>query len=780
MKAAVRKVSTNGGIVAPFLDARIDLARLQNGCLEKLNQIPHESGASISRPGLIYDFRVNRQTVIREYIVSISVTYLLLFSDRELRIVRNNELIQVNGEDLVIETPYLEADLFELKIDSLIDLLWIAHPNYHPYQLSRITEENWDFRKLNFVSPPMIPRIGESTDITPSGTTGTITLTATNNDFFFPGHVGSFWKIGHELDSSVLQTSLDRSSGGTITTDWINVHGDWSFTTGGNWIADIDIERRFNGEIKKIRRFKARSTTENVATTGTEQPGSELRIVHFNPAGETDAEETIQAPAFNPSASITIADTRLFGLVEILSVNNQGDEATARVIRPLFSTAQTNLWEEGAWSEFRGFPSIVQEHERRLMFSASRSFPNRYWASAQGDREDYELGDEAQSPFSFDLPSRDVISWMLSERQLVISTRKEEIIITSGRDDLSLSGENARARINGSEGSSRVQAIKNSNAILYAERRGRRVRQLTDNEGSGFYANTDITAFCPHLFDDYVIQMSAAQLDQKLVFVLLSNRKLLCINHNLDQAMSSWFVIETEGDFESVATLPGDLTEDIVYVITRREINGETVRQLEHFATEQWDLIEKGNAEDMIYSDMAKVFEFEEKQSVLTGLEDWEGKELQVLGDAGVQPRKTVINGELELENPARKVIVGLPYKKAMTPMWFDDVNSPSQGRRRKINKLYTSLYQSGNVKISATDEDPFGELKENEELLSHEVTRRNFADALGEAPALENNYLEITLEARHSRKQSVRFESDSPLPMNIQSIHLLYDVNER
>ena len=783
MEAFVRRVSFNGGVVAPYLDTRIDLAKYQTGLIESLNQIPCDWGGSQTRPGLVYDSRLNRFTVLVPYVVSASVSYLLLLSDGEMRIARDGVILPEIARDEndlpvdVIQTPYTEADLYELKVDSLIDRLWIAHPNHPPFRLSRISQENWDFRELPVINPPMIPRAGEDQLLTLAARTGQgVTLTS-DADLFVPAHVGSYWRIGAETDGQSLELGLSASNGNTSTSPWFLVQGDWAFTTSGNWRGNIYIERTRDGgtTVEIARSFAGQSELRNIASSGTEADPAELRI-RF----ESSNPGNVDAPAFNPQAAIEVSNTDIYGLVRVVGFTS-ATEVQVDVIQEVYTTDATALWEEGAWSAFRGYPAAVVVHERRLMFAATQAFPNRYWSSRQDDRQDFRLEDDDQSALAFDLPSRDVIQWMLAERQLIVGTRSEEVIVSSGRDDLPLSPENSIARIQGSIGSTRVQAIKNSNAILYAERRGRRVRELSGDEfGGEAYTNTDITSFAPHLFDAGVIQMAKGKLEQDLVFFLLSNRKLLCLNHNRDQQISSWFTIETKGDFESIAALPGSTTEDIVYCVTRREINGQTVRQLEHFAVDQWDLVEEGNAEDMVFADMARTFTFENPETVINGLEDWEGEELAILGDGAVQPRRTVENGSIELEFQARKVTIGLPYTSRMVPLWFEDLNTPTQGRKRKIAKVYFSAFKGGNTTLRATDEETFGALLDGQELLSFEVPRRNFADNLGKAPGLEVGFFQVSLESRHSRRQSVIFERTEPLPMIIQSMHLIYNVGQK
>lgn len=781
MKASVRKVSSNGGVVAPYLDGRIDLARYATGLIDSKNQIPCDWGGSVTRPGLVYDARLTGPTVIFEYTVSSAVSYVLLFSEFELRIWDGSGFVQDGGGDLVITTPYTESELYELKIDSLVDLLWIAHPNHYPRRLTRGLAGAWDFDLLPLYRPAMILRAGETETITPSGTTkgSSITLTA-SSALFNVGHEGSYWRIGEEVESSTIEFDIDGShtAGAWNLGTPGTVVGDWSFTTSGTWVGKIRLMRSTDGGATySVIRESSVEGNRNVASTGTEDEPVLMRIDYYKPTGVLDPNY-----ANNPQAVVEFETQVVYGLVQIDAGGFVSDTVVnATVISTLYGTSATEFWEEGAWSTYRGFPACVATHERRLIFAATQSFPNRFWASRQSDRQDFQLADDEQSPFSFDLPSRDTIQWMLSERTLTIGTRSEEIILSSGRDDLPLSQQNANPKVVGSIGSSRVQAIKSSNAILYAESRGRRIREISVDEIAGdVFQNGDITAFAPHIFDASVLQMAQGKWDQDCVFVLLSNGKLVAINHNRDQKISSWFTIETQGTFTSVAKNPGNNTEDKVYVVTKRTINGSDHYQLEHFAVDQWDYIETGDISEMIYSDMATTVTLLPNTNVVTGLGDWEGEEVTILADGAVQTPKTVTGGQITLDEDAQKVVLGLAFESKFTPLWFEDVQTPSQGRPRKVTKLYVQAYNSGNMSVQASDEETYGDLEEGEQLGSYAVPRRNFADLLGAAPALETGFFEISLPTRHSRRQTVTFSRSAPLPMIIQSIHSVYDIGTK
>ena len=767
--------------MSPYLDGRVDLARYQTGCIEDINQIPCDWGGSVSRPGLIYDERVDRVTVMHEFVVNQAISYVLLFSEYELRILKDGEIVQeASGGDLVITTPYEEDDLYELKVDTLVDIGWISHPDYFPRQLTRESELSWTLETLPIYDPPTLERSSDNEDITitPSAKTGTITLTASEG-IFTADHVGSYWRIGTKTGEFKTSVFLGGDSN-TVTSDWLLVQGEWSFATTGNWETDVlRIERRYPGKsVETIRDFDGSGKLRNVSDAGTQEDPAELRIY-----AETNADND---DGYDPNAVIEIDNDVVWGVVKITGFTS-ATEVTAEVVeepenRQLWSTSATDEWEEASWSDERGHPATVAVHERRLFLASTTTQPNRFWASGQDDRQDFVLGDDATDAFSYDLPSRDIVQWLLSDRNLLVGSRKEEIMMSSGRDDLALTPENSIARKYGSYGSSRVQAIQHANSVLYVDRNGRKVRELSDDSQTGAFRNANLSAFAPDLFTSYVLQMKSARvMDQQIVFFVLADRTCIALVHDRDQQMSSWFKIETDGDFESVGVQPGDQDEDRVYFMVRRTINSVVHRQVESLSTNEWTKVLENDQSNMVYVDMAKVIDNAGYEiSEITGLDDWEGKEVAILADGAILPSKTVTSGTISVSTAADKIIVGLPYERNTTPMWFEDTQSPTQGKLRKIAKVLFSVYQSGNVTVKATDEETFGALSTGQELQSYEIARRDVSDNLGGAPALETGYFEVSLESRHSRQQSVEFTTSQPLPMILQTMHLTYEINDR
>lgn len=159
----------------------------------------------------------------------------------------------MNGRTLrvyEIATPYLEADLDELKYAQSGDILYIACKGYEQRELRRFSDISWTLSTPSYdtLSWPAFDDVNvTATTITPSATTGTgITLTASTS-LFTADYVGSYIKMTHSSTTGYVKVTAYSSGtsvtadviatlGGTgATDDWYN--GMWSSLNG--WPVDV-------------------------------------------------------------------------------------------------------------------------------------------------------------------------------------------------------------------------------------------------------------------------------------------------------------------------------------------------------------------------------------------------------------------------------------------------------------------------------------------------------------------------------------------------------------
>lgn len=158
-----------------------------------------------------------------------------------------------------ISTPYLEADLFQLKFNQSADTLYIAHPSYAQRKLTRSAHTSWTLSTITFSDGPYLATNVSATTLTLSGTTGSVTVTASAATFTVTTDIGRLirWKdpannwtwltiTATASTTSVTATiSGPDASAGTATVNWRL--GVWSITTGFPGAVSFFEDRLFWG-----------------------------------------------------------------------------------------------------------------------------------------------------------------------------------------------------------------------------------------------------------------------------------------------------------------------------------------------------------------------------------------------------------------------------------------------------------------------------------------------------------------------------------------------------
>lgn len=254
-KASPIQNSFNAGELSPRLLGRTDLDKYRNGVETLRNMIPLPHGPITSRGGTQYirdgKFGSKKIRLVR-FEFSTTQAYILEFGDFYIRVYAGKSnlgsgpfAVEFASEfdtfsPTEIVTPYSEAELFELQFTQSADVLYIAHKSHEPQTLIRTTATTWFLEQFDYLFGPYLELNLDSTlTITPSGTTGSVTLAASAS-LFTTGHVGALWRIGtgngyvritaFTSSTSVSATVIETLSGVGATSDWSE--GAWSILNG--------------------------------------------------------------------------------------------------------------------------------------------------------------------------------------------------------------------------------------------------------------------------------------------------------------------------------------------------------------------------------------------------------------------------------------------------------------------------------------------------------------------------------------------------------------------
>lgn len=197
-----------------------------------------------------------------------------------------------------IATPWGESDLDLLKFTQSADVLYVVHPDYAPREITRTADDAWTVSEYEFKDGPYLDLNTTSTTMTPSGTTGNITITASSATFASTD-VGRLIRIqtsgtwGYaEITAFTSATSVSATVksnlGGTGAVDTWRL-GAWSDTTGWPQVITFFQERlMFGGTATQPQTFWGSKSSDftNFAPTDTSGTVSDSSGVTFTIADD--------------------------------------------------------------------------------------------------------------------------------------------------------------------------------------------------------------------------------------------------------------------------------------------------------------------------------------------------------------------------------------------------------------------------------------------------------------------------------------------------------------
>ena len=339
--ANIPLISFNTGEVSPKIDARSDVEKYSSSCRRLENMFGLQYGPAERRPGFKFiKAAKNSPEKIRmiAFIFSAEIAYMCEFGDQYIRFYFDGaELQDAIGNHVEIASPYAVADLPQLQITQFGDVMWIVHPSYAPYKLSRLTATSFSLDKIVFDDGPFLVRndIDKDDDVTMTssatavGTTGTLTASSAT---FETGHIGALFKLLHPR----AVTEVTQSGAGT--SDALDVKGSWSYVSRGRWAGTVNVQRNEDG--KGFEDFRSYTNTnvgdENIRLDRVE---SEERTQY-----RINAEAGVSS---NFSARLQVFDFLRLSVVRINSLSSS-TVANITVIAEVEDTSATVRWAEGA------------------------------------------------------------------------------------------------------------------------------------------------------------------------------------------------------------------------------------------------------------------------------------------------------------------------------------------------------------------------------------------------------------------------------------------------
>jgi len=232
--------SFTAGEMSDSMQGRTDFAKYFSAAsrIENFVVLPH--GPITRRPGTYFVAEVktsSAKTRLIPFSFSTEQTYVLEFGNQYIRFYKDDGQITSGGSAYEISSPYTTAQLFDLKFAQSADVMYICNENHPVKKLSRTGHTSWTLADVDFTDGPYLDSNTSSTTMTPSGTTGSITITASSSTFVstdvdrFINFSNGYAKITAFTSATVVNATVENDfDNTTAVTDW--KLGAFSTTTG--------------------------------------------------------------------------------------------------------------------------------------------------------------------------------------------------------------------------------------------------------------------------------------------------------------------------------------------------------------------------------------------------------------------------------------------------------------------------------------------------------------------------------------------------------------------
>lgn len=758
---------------SPFLDGRADLEKYDYAArtLQNMRVLPY--GGITLRPGLqfIAGTKNNAQASrVIPFNFSTSTRFVLEVGDHYVRFFSNGVQVEVASVPLELSAPWAAGELFDIHFKQINDVMYLVHPSYPPYKLSRLTDTSWTLEEVDWTYPPLLEEnVMETFKMAISDpTVGTGRTLSCTGLYFNSGMVGSYFELRHLRSGDAVELAL-TASGDSST---LLVKGAWSVVTTERWYGTLEVQRSTDGGStwETIRKFKS-SADRNVSASGDQIEEALLRLHYVqtgDPYGAGVWTGTAPTNYVKANAKLESEEAYSSGLCKVTAYTDP-NTVTVDVLQAIASTAQTDVWSEGAWGPFRGYPRAVGLFEQRLMFGGTATRPTRFWGSRTGDFENFEYGTDDDAAVAFDISAAegDPIQWIESQQRIQIGTGGREYAAGAGNSEEPLSPANVSVRGQSAYGSNHVQAIAVNDAILFLQRQGRKLREMSYDYARDAYVAPDLTLLAEHITEGGIRQIGFARQPDPTVFGVREDGVLVVCTYDREQNIVAWARYITDGVIESACSVYGSPADEI-WCVVRRTINGTTRRYVERFAAESTSKTAARLLDCYATGTLSGPF-----SGVISGLTHLAGKTVRLVV-AGANIGDFAVDSGGSITVPAAKVptlgtyVVGLPYRGILSPMRLEVTmaDGASASRTRRVLKLGLRFKDTLGAKYGPTL-DALAEIDFREETTPMDAS-----------PPLLTGERVVEFEGRNTRSGTFYVVQDEPLPFTLLGVAVRAEIH--
>lgn len=715
-KLSLIQTNFTAGEVSPRLMGRVDIARYQNGAKRLENALVAVQGGLMRTWGTEFVQVVKDSTKkvrLIPYVFNRDQAYMLEFGDHYVRVFKDTQQVAE------IDSPYTEAMLFQINYVQGADTMFLAHQSLPIHRLRRITDDEWTLSEAPFIVKPF-DEIGEKpaieltlgqTNKTLTNQNATVTLA---QDFFLAADVGRNILSGAGVAEIV--SYVDRKK------------------------VTVKISSAFSKAILDGKSWLLEGSPQAKCTPSAKEPIGQSISLSLDRAGwrEQDVGKYVRLNK---------------GLCLITQFsNNQTVQAEIKTALSATAAVPANAWslEAVVWNDDYGYPSAVTLHNQRLFCGGSYEKPQTIWMSKIAEYLNFELstGDDDAASFTISSDQINPIVHLTQADNPIALTYGGEFSLSGSASKTAITATNINIKSHSAYGCNHVKPIRIGNQLFFVQRSGRKLRSTAYDASSDAMIASDATVLSEHITEGGVVDMAYQQEPESVLWLVRADGQMATLTVDSGQEVLAWSRQYTDGDYETIATIPNGIADE-VWVVVKRPINGQVVRYIERFNTE-------------VYTHSSRLFSDIQGMDQITQLHHLEGKVVDIVADGIAMQQQTVNKGTIKLVRKAFKVCIGLPYNTLVETLSSEiqSATGTTQGSSTRVGEVILRFLSTTGCRVNG-NVLPF----------------RNFGDSVLDqpVPVFTGDYKVETL----GWSNTLVVQQDQPFPFYLLAIVKKVSVND-
>lgn len=236
------------------------------------------------------------------------------------------------------------------------------------------------------------------------------------------------------------------------------------------------------------------------------------------------------------------------------------------------------------------WPRTVSFFQQRRVMAGTVNKPSGVFMSQSGSYRNMSVSSPVKDNdaiiFAVAARSLQQVLHMVSVEDLILLTPSTEFKVTGGSDEV-LTPSSVQARPQSYYGSADIRPLVIGSQIVFVQAKGQTVRDIGYKFEQNRYTGDDLTILASHLFvGRTIVDWALAKAPSSLVWTVLSDGNFLTLTYMREHEIWAWSRHQTDGYVEQVVTV-SEGSEDAVYIVVRRYINGAFKRYIERLHTRE-------------------------------------------------------------------------------------------------------------------------------------------------------------------------------------------------